>query len=97
MSMSSRLKAVIACKGFSTKYIYDYIYLSNYIWAPENGGNVYKNVVIPKHFVIFVQPFKLKLNVCTTISSWLFYFNSILVAYRAKIMKIVSVSKYIWT
>ncbi len=43
MSMSSRLKAVIACKGFSTNiknehFIYDYIYLSNYLWAPENGG-----------------------------------------------------------
>ncbi len=24
-------------------FIYDYIYLSNYIWAPENGGIVYKN------------------------------------------------------
>ncbi len=24
--------------------IYDYIYLSNYIWAPENGGTVYKDV-----------------------------------------------------
>ncbi len=23
--------------------IYDYIYLSNYIWTPENGGTVYKN------------------------------------------------------
>ncbi len=31
--------------------IYDYIYLSNYSWAPENGGTVYKMVVIPKHFV----------------------------------------------
>ncbi len=48
MTFFSRLKAVIACKGFSTNiksehFIYDYIYLSNYIWAPENGGTVYKN------------------------------------------------------
>ncbi len=57
MSMSSRLKVVTACEGFSTKYkkhfIYDYIYLSNYIWAPENGGTVYKMVVIPKHFMLY--------------------------------------------
>ncbi len=26
-------------------FIYDHVYLSNYIWAPENGG---KMVVIPK-------------------------------------------------
>ncbi len=54
MSMSTRLKAVIACKGFSTKYIHGYIYLSNYIWAPENGGTVYKNFVIPKHFMLYL-------------------------------------------
>ncbi len=24
-------------------FIYYYMYLSNYIWAPENGGTVYKN------------------------------------------------------
>ncbi len=24
-------------------FFYDYIYLSNYIWSPENGGTVYKN------------------------------------------------------
>ncbi len=54
MSMSSRLKAVIACKGFPTKYIYGYIYLSNYIWAPEYEGTVYKNVVIHKHFMLYL-------------------------------------------
>ncbi len=43
--MSSRLKAVIACKGFNKILkmnilfmLFYYIYLSNYIWAPENGG-----------------------------------------------------------
>ncbi len=24
-------------------FIYDYIFLSNYIWSPKNGGTVYKN------------------------------------------------------
>ncbi len=41
-----------------------------------------KMVVIPKNFILyFVQPLELKLKVCTS---------------RAKIMKIVSVSKYIY-
>ncbi len=76
MSMSSRLKAIIACKGFSTKYwkltfylwLYLYYYLPNYIWAPENGGNVYKNGCNSYDFdVIFLfNPFKLKLQ-CTSI------------------------------
>ncbi len=56
-----------------------------------------KMVVIPNIFVIFVQPLELKLKICISILSWLFHFNSILVACRANIMKIVSVSKYIQT
>ncbi len=46
--MSSRLKAVIACKDSqqnikNENFIYDYTYLSNYIWASKNRGTVYKN------------------------------------------------------
>ncbi len=73
MSMSSRLKTVIAFKGFSTKYkknVY-YIYLSNYIWAPENRGTVYKNGCnSQKCCYIFVQTLELKLTACTSTSSW---------------------------
>ncbi len=40
-------------------FIYDYIYLSNYIWTPENGGAVYKNGCnISILCYIFVQPLK---------------------------------------
>ncbi len=49
MSISSRLKAAIACK--EKKNVYD-ICLSNYIWAPENEGLFIKKVVIPKHFML---------------------------------------------
>ncbi len=60
MSKASSLKAVIACKGFSTNYkkihfIYD-IYLSNYIWTPENGAGVHTNLCY-----IFIQLLELKL------------------------------------
>ncbi len=52
-------------------FIHDYIYLSNYNCAPENGGLCIKVVVIPKPLCyIFVQPLELKLKVCASISSW---------------------------
>ncbi len=70
-----------AFHSLKTKLKTEQIYLSNYIWAPENGGLRIKMVVIPKYFM--------------SISSWLFHFNSILVAYSAEIIKnCVSVQIY---
>ncbi len=48
MSMSSDLRQSSPAKDSQQNiknehFIYDYIYLSSYIWAPENGGTVYKN------------------------------------------------------
>ncbi len=62
------------------------------------GGLCIKMVVIPSILCyIFVLRAELKLKDCTSISYWLFHFISILVAYRDKSMKLLSVSKYIWT
>lgn len=46
---------------------------------------------------IYVQPLALKLKFCTTNSFVLSCVNFILVAYRGKSLKIVLVSRYIWT
>lgn len=43
------------------------------------------------------QTLKLKLSVYTFNTPWLFHFKSVVVMYRAKKMKIVTLSKYIWT
>ena len=42
-----------------------------------------------------VNTLKLKLKVCTSIASRLFHFKSIVVAYRAKIMKMVTVQIFL--
>ena len=56
-----------------------------------------KIVAIPKFFLQFwCNILKLKLKVCTSIASWLFHFKSIVVAYTTKIIKIMSLSKYIY-
>ncbi len=81
-------------------FIYDYIYLSNYIWAPENwgggGGLCIKMVVIPKHVMLYFcsNPLNPKLKVCISITSWLFYFKSTVVVYKGKSTKTQSVSEY---
>ncbi len=74
---------------------YDYIYLSNNIWAPEMKGLCIKICVIPKHFIFLFNPLNESLK--SALQFHLDCFNSIMVAYRATIMKIVSMSKYIWT
>jgi len=59
-------------------------------------GLCIKMVAVSKCLLdIFVQPLEFKLKVCTSNSSS-FHFYFILVTYRAKIMKIVPVSKYIF-
>ncbi len=98
-SMISRLRQSLSAKDSiyakqNIKYehfIYDYIYLSNHIWALEKEGCVKKLLSI---LCYIVQPPELKLKVCTSITSWLFYFKSIVVVYRGKITKAQSVSEY---
>ncbi len=72
MTMSSRLKAVIACKGFSTKYKKHFImiiYICPITFEPlKIEGLCIEMVVISKHFVIFFQPLELKLKICTSIN-----------------------------
>ncbi len=56
------------------------------------GG--YKIVAIPKNFMsYFIQPLELKLKVCSSITSWLFYFKSIVVVYKGKSVKTQTVSE----
>lgn len=45
----------------------------------------------------FVKLLKLKLKVFTSITSCLLYFKSIVVIYKAKMIKAVSLSKHFWT
>ena len=53
MPMDSKLQAIGTAKDFNPilkNYvcIYNYVNLSWYFWAPENGVALYKMVVIPK-------------------------------------------------
>ncbi len=60
MSISSRLKPVIACKGFSTKYqkLPLYLFAQLDLSPLEIVGLSVNMVVIPKRFVIFLfNPF----------------------------------------
>ncbi len=71
--------------NFIYDYIYFYIFILPITFEPLKtvplGGLCIKMVVIPKYFM--------------SISSWLFHFNSILVAYSAEIIKnCVSVQIY---
>ncbi len=75
--------------------------------ASFTGGIYFKITIWPLHntymhfrpiwfrlYVIFLLTHWIKIKVCTRMPSWLFHFNYILMTYRAKIMKVVSVSKY---
>ncbi len=44
-----------------------------------------------------MEPLTIKLKVCTSITSWLFYFKSIIMVYKSKCTKTQSVSKYFLT
>ncbi len=79
-SMISRLRQSLSAKDSiyakqNIKYehcIYDYIYLSNHIWALEKEGCVKKLLSI---LCYIVQPPELKLKVCTSITSWFVLFQ----------------------
>lgn len=84
--LDSGLKEVIDCRGFSSKVVtlFNYVTLFKYFlsaakWVtlPENGRNS----------CILAQNPTLKLKVCTLITSWLFYFTFVVVMFKGKMMK----------
>ncbi len=74
------------------KIVWLYLFVQLHL-NPWKWGTLYKNGCN----YIFVQPLELKLKFCTPISYWLYATRIELKLNRGEIMKIVSVSKDIWT